>query len=91
MATLRLPTVLRPLANGTAVLEVDAADLAGLREEIGARYPALADRVYEADGSWRDFVNVFVDGEDARYLEPASPIGSGSEIQLLPAVSGGSA
>jgi molybdopterin synthase sulfur carrier subunit len=89
MAKLRLPTVLRPLANGSAVLEVEAADLVGLRQEIGARYPALAERVYEDDGSWRDFVNVFVDGEDARYLEPASPIGKASEIQLLPAVSGG--
>ena len=91
MAKLRLPAVLRPLANGTAVLDVEAADLAALRHEIGARYPALADRVYDADGSWRDFVNVFVDGEDARYLEPASPLGTGSEIQLLPAISGGSA
>ena len=89
MAKLRLPTVLRPLANGSAVLEVEAGDLVGLRKEIGARYPALAERVYEDDGSWRDFVNVFVDGEDARYLEPASPIGKASEIQLLPAVSGG--
>ena len=89
MAKLRLPTVLRPLAGGSPVVEVAATDLATLAEEIRGRYPALAERVYAPDGSWRDFVNVFIDGEDARYLQPAAPIGSASEIQVLPAVSGG--
>src|SRR5262249_51526657 len=89
MARLRLPTVLRPLADGSPVVDIEATDLTALEQEIRGRYPALADRVYEADGSWRDFVNVFVDGEDARYLERAGPIGKGSEIQLLPAISGG--
>ena len=89
MAKLRLPTVLRPLADGSPVVEIDASDLTTLEREIRGRYPALADRVYESDGSWRDFVNVFVDGEDARYLERGAPIAKGSEIQLLPAISGG--
>lgn len=89
MAKLRLPTVLRPLADGSAVVEVDAADLAALAAEVRRRYPALADRLYDADGAWRDFVSVFVDGEDARYLDRAAPIAASSEVQLLPAISGG--
>ena len=89
MAKLRLPTVLRPLANGDAVVEIDAGDLSVLRAEIARRYPALADRLYDADGGWRDFVSVFVDGEDARYLDRAAPITKTSEVQLLPAISGG--
>lgn len=87
MAKLRLPTVLRPLAEGAAVVEVEAADLAALAAEIRRRYPALADRLYEADGSWREFVSVFVDGEDVRGLDRAAPIKG--EVQLLPAISGG--
>ena len=89
MAKLRLPAVLRPLADGSPVVELAATDLAALATEIRARYPALADRVYEADGSWRDFVNVFVDGEDARYLDAGSPLEERTEVQLLPAISGG--
>lgn len=88
MAKLRLPAVLRPLADGSPVVEVAAADLASLAAEIRRRYPALADRVYDGDGSWRDFVSVFVDGEDARFLGPDAPIRG--EVQLLPAISGGS-
>ena len=87
MAKLRLPTVLRPLADGSAVVEVEASDLAGLASEIRRRYPALAERLYDGDGAWRDFVSVFVDGEDARYLDRAAPIKG--EVQLLPAISGG--
>jgi molybdopterin converting factor small subunit len=88
MAKLRLPTVLRPLADGCAVLEIEAADLASLATELRRRYPALAERVYDGDGSWRDFVSVFVDGEDARSLDRRAPIRG--EVQLLPAISGGS-
>lgn len=87
MAKLRLPTVLRPLADGSAVVEVEANDLAALAAEIQRRYPALADRLYDGDGAWRDFVSVFVDGEDARYLDRSAPIKG--EVQLLPAISGG--
>lgn len=87
MAKLRLPTVLRPLADGSPVVELESADLASLRSEIARRYPALAERLYDGDGAWRDFVSVFVDGEDARYLDAAAPIKS--EVQLLPAISGG--
>jgi molybdopterin synthase sulfur carrier subunit len=89
MARLRLPTVLRPLAGGAPVVEVEASDLGGLAAELRARYPALADRLYEPDGAWRDFVSVFVDGEDARFLDRAAPIAKTSEVQLLPAISGG--
>ena len=87
MAKLRLPTVLRPLADGSPIVEVEASDLAALEAEIKRRYPALAERVYDGDGAWRDFVSVFVDGEDARYLDRAAPIRT--EVQLLPAISGG--
>jgi molybdopterin synthase sulfur carrier subunit len=89
MAKLRLPTVLRPLAGGDPIVEIEASDLASLASEIRRRYPALAERLYEDDGSWRDFVNVFVDGEDARYLDRGAPISRATEVQLLPAISGG--
>jgi molybdopterin synthase sulfur carrier subunit len=81
--------VLRPLADGAAVVAVEAEDLDTLRDVVRARYPALAERVYEPDGAFREFVNVFVDGEDARYLEAAAPLREQSEVVLLPAVSGG--
>ncbi|OGN84026.1 MAG: hypothetical protein A3G84_08835 [Chloroflexi bacterium RIFCSPLOWO2_12_FULL_71_12] len=89
MARLRIPTVLRPLAGGAAVVDVPAGSLGSLREAIRGGYPALAERVYGSDGRVREFVSVFVDGEDARDLGDDRPIGEGSEVVLLPAISGG--
>lgn len=90
MATVRLPAVLRPLAGGAATIDVGAPTLGALREAIRERYPALAERLYDGDGHIREFVSVFVEGEDARGLGDDAPLAEGSEIVLLPAISGGS-
>ncbi len=90
MAKLRLPTVLRPLAGGAAIVEVPAGSLGSLREGIRSSYPDLAERLYDGDGRVREFVSVFVDGEDARDLGDDHPVAERSEVVLLPAISGGS-
>ncbi|MBI2773754.1 MAG: MoaD/ThiS family protein [Chloroflexi bacterium] len=87
MAKLRLTSVLRSFVGGNASVEVEAATVGALGDEIRHRYPALADRLFDKDGQWGDFVSVFVDGTDARYLGADAPIAS--EVQILPAISGG--
>ncbi len=51
-----------------------------MHPEQKGRYPALAGRLYEADGTWRDFVSVFVDGEDTRYLDRAVALDAKTEV-----------
>lgn len=89
MAKLRLPAVLRPLTDGAAIVEVSAGSLGSLRDAIRTDYPALAERLYDGDGRVREFVSVFVDGEDARDLGDDHAIAERSEVVLLPAISGG--
>jgi molybdopterin synthase sulfur carrier subunit len=89
MARIRLPTVLRPLASGAAIVEVPAVSLGSLREGIRSDYPDLAERLYDGEGRVREFVSVFVDGEDARDLGDDHPVAERSEVVLLPAISGG--
>ena len=88
MARVRLPTVLRPLAGGATTIPIDAPRLDALPAELRARQPALADRVLAGD-SFSEFVSVFVDGEDVRHLGADIALGEGTEVTLLPAVSGG--
>ncbi len=88
MAKVRLPTVLRPLAGGAVTIPADALTLRDLVGELVARYPALAERVC-ANGGFSEFVSVFVDGEDARYLGGEVALSATSEVTLLPAISGG--
>ena len=86
--TVRLPTPLRSAVGGERTIEVDAIDLASLQHEIAARYPALGERVLR-DGAFGRFVTVFVDGEDARFLEPNADISTAKVVEILPAMSGG--
>ncbi|OLC55454.1 MAG: hypothetical protein AUH85_09240 [Chloroflexi bacterium 13_1_40CM_4_68_4] len=88
MAKVRLPAVLRPLVGGAALIPTEAASLDELAGELHARYPALAERVC-VNGGFSEFVSVFVDGEDARYLEGAVALSPATEVTLLPAISGG--
>ncbi|HZC30595.1 MAG TPA: MoaD/ThiS family protein [Gaiellaceae bacterium] len=89
MARVRLPTVLRPLADGRSNIEVAAQTFGGLRDGIRAGYPALAERLYDGNGRVREFVSVFVEGEDARALPDDAPLAERSDVVLLPAISGG--
>ena len=89
MARIRIPAVLRPLVDGQRTVEVDAVTLADLRRSIGAAHPELAARLFAADGGFHEFVNVFLGADDARQLDPATPLGPTTELVLLPAVSGG--
>lgn len=89
MARVRLPSILRPLAGGSPTIEVAATTFGGLRDGIREHHPALAERLYDADGRVREFVGVFIEGDDARDLPDDAPLSERSDVVLLPAISGG--
>lgn len=89
----RLPAVLREFAGGQAVLtvEVDGDPTVGaLLDRLAVERPALERRVRDERGALRQHVNVFVGQTNARDeggLQMRIP--PGSEVQVIPAVSGG--
>jgi molybdopterin converting factor small subunit len=59
-------------------------------DDLFERYTELRDRISEDDGSLRRFVNVYVEGEDIRFLDGLeTPVADGGEVTILPAVAGG--
>ena len=55
-----------------------------------ALHGELRERLSDEDGSLRRFVNVYVAGEDIRFLDGLqTPVADGSELTILPAVAGG--
>jgi molybdopterin synthase sulfur carrier subunit len=86
----RLPTVLRPHADGAAVVSAEGSTVGEAFADLVARYPGLTGQLVDADGVLHKFVNVYVDDEDVRYLEQLdTKVADGAEISILPAVAGG--
>jgi sulfur-carrier protein len=88
--TVKLPVQLRTSANGEREARVEGATVGEVLESLFASYPELRERISDQDGSLRRFVNVYVSGEDIRFLEGTkTPVAEGAELTILPAVAGG--
>ena len=85
-----IPTPLRRFTAEDSLIEVEAETITGILDELDTRYPGLRDRLCEADGKLRRFFNVYVDGEDVRFLDDLdTKVPSGAEVSIIPAISGG--
>ncbi len=62
-----------------------------LFDEVARRYgDGFRARIFDRDGTLKRFVNVYVNGEDARYLQGlATPVPRDATVDLLPAIAGG--
>jgi MoaD family protein len=88
--TVKIPTQLRAAAEGVSETEVGGATVAQVLEQLFERFGELRERIADGDGSLRRFVNVYVGGEDIRFLDGLdTPVADGGEVTILPAVAGG--
>ena len=86
----KIPTQLRAAAGGEAETLIDGATVRDVLEGLFERHDELRERLYDDAGSLRRFVNVYVAGEDIRFLDGlATPVPDGAELTVLPAVAGG--
>ncbi|HLI61594.1 MAG TPA: ubiquitin-like small modifier protein 1 [Solirubrobacteraceae bacterium] len=85
----KIPTQLRSATEGEATASVDGTTVGEVLDALYARFGELRSRIAE-DGGLRRFVNVYVDGEDIRFLDGLdTPVSDGDEVTILPAVAGG--
>ncbi len=90
--TIALPGALQPFAGGSLEVTLDGrCDTVG--QALGAlagRHGGVVDRVIDETGELRKHVNVFVDGDNVRWLRGLqTPVDDDSTIVIVPAVSGG--
>lgn len=87
--TVKLPTQLRDAAGGNAEVAVEGGTVGEALNALFEQHAELRDRLFQ-DGELRRFVNVFVAGEDVRYLDGLeTAVPAGGELTILPAVAGG--
>jgi molybdopterin synthase sulfur carrier subunit len=86
----RIPAPLRTLTGDQTLITAEAGTIGELVTHLEASYPGMRERLCEEDGELRRFVNIFVNGEDVRFLSGlGSTLAEGDEVSIVPAVAGG--
>ena len=88
--TVRIPTPLRRLTDGADSVETDSTNVEKAIENLEAQYPGIRERVIDDSGELHRFVNIYVNGEDIRFVDGLkTSIKDGDEVSIVPAVAGG--
>lgn len=86
----RIPTVFRRFTGDSSVIEVEPGTIAQVIDQLDAKHPGLKEQLMGEDGELHRFVNIYVNDEDARYLEKLdTEVRAGDTVSLLPSVAGG--
>lgn len=85
-----IPTPLRQLTGGAAEVVASGSTVAEVIASLEQQHPGLKARLCDEEGDLRRFVNVYVDGEDIRFIAGlATPVKPGSSVSIVPAIAGG--
>lgn len=90
--TFLIPGALREFTAGHSRVKIEdsPATLAEALSVLWTLYPGVRDRIATEQGQVREHINIFIGDENVRYTGGlASPVSAGSEISIVPAVSGG--
>jgi molybdopterin synthase sulfur carrier subunit len=86
----RIPAPLRSLTGGVGEASIDGGSLQAGIDQLETSFPGMKDRLCDSDGDLRRFVNIYVNGEDVRFLDNLdTELKTGDEISIVPAVAGG--
>ena len=90
MTVVKLGATLRPNAGGAREIPASGDTIGEVLDGLATTYPALGDQLLTPDGDLHRFVNVYLNGQDVRYLDGrATAVREGDEVRLLPAMAGG--
>ena len=90
MANIRIPAPLRKLTNDIEIVKTEESSLSAAIDALDRDYPGIKDRICDEAGNVRRFVNIYVGGEDIRFLEDkATPVKEADEVSIVPAIAGG--
>jgi molybdopterin synthase sulfur carrier subunit len=86
-----IPSTLRTLTNNETTVSLDAEGTVGeALAALDAQFPGIGERLRDEDGEIRRFVNIYVNGDDVRFLNGiATALKAGDEMSIVPAMAGG--
>ncbi|HEY6421532.1 MAG TPA: ubiquitin-like small modifier protein 1 [Candidatus Binataceae bacterium] len=86
----RVPTPLRRFTAGEGEVPAEGASVMAVLEDLERHHPGMRERLLDDKGALRRFVNIYLNGDDIRFLEQLeSKVKDGDDISIVPAIAGG--
>ncbi|HET7008839.1 MAG TPA: ubiquitin-like small modifier protein 1 [Candidatus Binatia bacterium] len=86
----RVPTPLRKYTQGADEVNAQGSNVKSLVDDLEKNYPGIKERICDEAGKVRRFVNVYVNGDDIRFLQNLdTTLKEGDNISIVPAIAGG--
>jgi sulfur-carrier protein len=90
VSTVWIPQVLRAQTGGQKQLDLAGGSVGEVVDALVGQFPSLRGQLLTDEGDLNRFVNVYVNGQDVRYLDGLkTPVEDRDEVRLLPAMAGG--
>jgi len=89
--TMEIPTAFRRFTDGAPKVDCSAGTVAEALNQLTSQFPALSRHVRDEQGQIRQFLNVYLNEEDIRFLGGEScALKEGDRVLLVPSIAGGS-
>lgn len=89
--TIEIPTAFRRFTDGAPKVVCSAGTVAEALNQLTTRFPDLSRHVRDDTGQIRQFLNVYLNEEDIRFLGgEACSLKEGDRVLLVPSIAGGS-
>jgi molybdopterin synthase sulfur carrier subunit len=86
----RVPTPLRKFTQGADEVDADANTVRGIVDDLERKFPGIKERLCDESGKIRRFVNIYVNGDDIRFLQNMeTALKEGDNVSIVPAIAGG--
>ncbi|MFN8529254.1 MAG: MoaD/ThiS family protein, partial [Anaerolineae bacterium] len=89
MASIKIPTPLRPFTAEQSQVTVSGATIGEALRDLVTQYPDLKTHLFNGD-QLRNFVNVYLGEEDIRFLDGLdTEIETDTNLRIIPSIAGG--
>jgi len=85
-----IPTPLRPYTENRDTVEVPGRTVEEVLKNLASTYSQVRRHLYADDGTFRSYVNVYLNDEDIRFLQKEhTPVKDTDVVSIIPSIAGG--